>query len=66
MGRTSFVIDLSLAVLFLVVVTGLEDDQVLAVDEAHKPVLRVDPPRPASGQHVTQRLRLADARRRIT
>lgn len=55
----------SLGGLCLGVVTGLEDNQVLLVDDVHQAVLFVDPPRPASGENVTQWLRLADACPRI-
>jgi hypothetical protein len=39
----------------------LQDDDVVGVDKVHKTVLFADTPRPATGEGVTERLRLADA-----
>ena len=49
-----------------VVMAGLKDDNVLAIDEIDQSMLVVDPPRPGAGQHVAQRLGLADASHRIS
>ncbi|GAB47568.1 hypothetical protein MOPEL_021_00030 [Mobilicoccus pelagius NBRC 104925] len=56
----SGVVDLS-----AVVETGLEDDEVVAVDEVDEAVLLGDPTGPCPGQHVAQGLGLADAGGRV-
>jgi hypothetical protein len=48
------------------VVPGLEDYDVIAVDQVHEAVLLVDPPRPTALQNMFQLLGLADPRQRIT
>ena len=42
-------------------IASLQNHQVIAVDEIHKPVLVIDSPRPAALQNVSQRFRLANS-----
>jgi hypothetical protein len=45
----------------IVVVTGLEDDDVITIDEIDESMLFVDSAGPAASQKMSQRLRLADS-----
>ena len=45
--------------------TGLEDDEVVAIDEVDEAVLLGDPTRPRPGQHVPQRFGFADSGGRV-
>jgi hypothetical protein len=49
-----------------VVVAGLEDHDVVSVDEVHEPMLFVDSPGPRSGQGMAQLFGLSDAPERVT
>ena len=49
----------------LVVVTGLEDDQIISVDEVDESMLFIDSPRPTALEHVTKLLGFTNAASRL-
>ena len=48
-----------------VVVSRLDDDKIVGLDEVDEAVLLVDPSRPAALEHVAELLRFADTARRL-
>jgi hypothetical protein len=45
--------------------SGLQNDEVFAVDEVDEPVFFTDPPRPCARKHMAERFGLADPGGRV-